>query len=240
MKDVAWLVSVCSENGLKIDNVQAGQLESYSRLLLSWNQNINLISRKDEENVVQNHILNSISFLFFRELRKKSRILDLGTGGGLPGIPLKILMPDIEMVLLDSIAKKTAALSAIVDGVGLKGVGVATGRAEELAPKREFHAVFDYVVSRAAGKLEDVVKWSRGFLKESESPDGRIVPVGTLLVLKGGDFEGELKHTRSLKFVGSVEVVDLNFLGMDEANNFEKKLVLVGMKPASRNSGRQY
>ncbi len=200
--------------------------------MLAANKNVNLISRKDEENFYPNHALNSISFLFRRKLKPDARLLDLGTGGGLPGVPIRIVYDQMTAVFVDSISKKTAALSAILTELGWERSRVVNGRVEELARKSEFQRRFDYVVSRAAGKLDDVVRWSHGLLKSFEQTYDDKIPVGTLIVLKGGKFDDELRHARSLKFVDSVEVADTIFQGMDEIYNKEKKLVLIKYKEA--------
>jgi 16S rRNA (guanine527-N7)-methyltransferase len=236
MKDLNWFISICVANGLTLSEAQASQFERYRGLLLAANKDVNLISRKDEENFYPNHALNSISFLFGRKLKPNAALLDLGTGGGLPGVPIHIIYSEINLLMVDSIGKKIASLSAILDEMRLKSARVATGRAEELSRMREFQGHFDYVISRAAGKLDEVAKWSRGFLKNFEAAAGEQIPVGTLIVLKGGEFENELRHTRSLKFVDSVAVTDTTFQGMDEIYNKEKKLVLIKYKegPARR------
>jgi 16S rRNA (guanine527-N7)-methyltransferase len=157
----------------------------------------------------------------------------LGTGGGLPGIPLKIIYQDLNLTLLDSIVKKTMAVSDIVVRMGLKNVGVITGRAEELAKLDEFKGKFDYVVTRAVGKLAEVIKWSRGFLKESEvshpgfdSLGNNMIPIGSLIALKGGVIDDEVRAARKIKFLETIEVYGIDFRGLDEVENKEKKLVL--------------
>jgi 16S rRNA (guanine527-N7)-methyltransferase len=236
MKDLSWFISICGANGLTLSEAQAFQFERYRQLLLAANKQVNLISRKDEENFYPSHALNSISFLFKRSLKPDAALLDLGTGGGLPGIPVHIIYNEIDLLMVDSIGKKTASVSAILSEMRLKSARVATGRGEELSIKREFQGRFDYVISRAAGKLDEVAKWSRGFLRNFEAAAGEQIPVGTLIVLKGGKFEDELRHTRSLKYVESVAVNDTAFQGMDEIYNKEKKLVLIRYKeiPARR------
>ncbi len=238
MKDISWLVSVCSTNGLQIGKTQAARFEDYRRLLIEWNHRINLISRKDEENFYTRHVINCISFLFGRSIRNGAMLLDLGTGGGLPGIPLKIMNPDLELCLVDSIAKKTAALSAILSDMNMSGVKVVTGRAEELAKTDELKGHFDYVISRAAGKLDELAKWSRGFLKEAEVHTGSEIPAGTLIVLKGGDLADELKYAGKLKYIELISVENIEFDGMDELENKEKKLVLVRYKRQDARAGR--
>jgi len=161
-------------------------------------------------------------------------MLDLGTGGGLPGIPLKIIYGNLNLKLLDSVAKKTAALSDIVGQLQLKNVKILTGRAEELSKSPELKGKFDYVISRAAGKLDEVTKWSRGFLKSFELLANGMISGGTLIVLKGGMIDSELRSARNLKFVESIEVDDIAFIGMEDpvstqdfASQREKKIILV-------------
>ncbi len=230
MKDVDWFVSICAANGLKISDDQASMFEKYRTLLLAANRELNLISRKDEDNFYPNHALNSISFLFLKKLIPDAVMVDLGTGGGLPGIPVHIIYKGMQLTFVDSIMKKTAALSGILQELGIQRSRAVNARAEELSKKGDFQAHFDYVISRAAGKLDDVAKWSRGFLKDSGGDSFGTIPPGTLIVLKGGAFDEELKHTRSMKSVASADVVDTTFQGMDEIYNKEKKLVLITYK----------
>jgi 16S rRNA (guanine527-N7)-methyltransferase len=236
MKDINWFQSICAVNGLPLSAEQADQFENYRRLLLEANKQLNLISRKDEENFYPNHALNSISFLFGLKLKPDAWMLDLGTGGGLPGVPILILNKGIRMRLLDSIGKKTAALQAILHEMKFESAEVITGRAEDLSKRSEFQGRFDYVISRAAGKLDEVAKWSHGFLGSFQAAADDFIPAGTLIVLKGGEFENEIKHARNLKFVRSVTVTETAFQGMDEIYNKEKKLVMINYSAATRQS----
>jgi 16S rRNA (guanine527-N7)-methyltransferase len=230
MKEISWFVSICERNGLRLGDEQAAMFEKYLDLLLSWNSRVNLISRRDEQNFYSHHALNCISFLFSRKLQSDATILDLGTGGGLPGIPLKIIERDLTLTLVDSIVKKTTALSDVVAKMKLDRVRVVNGRAEVLSRTDEYQGKFHYVVTRAAGKLDEVIKWSRGFLKKVESFSGDQIPTGTLIVLKGGTIEDELRAARNLKFVESIGISDIVFNGMDEVENKNKKLVLVNYR----------
>jgi 16S rRNA (guanine(527)-N(7))-methyltransferase RsmG len=239
MKSISWFVSICAANGLILSDKQAAEFENYLRLLLSWNSRVNLISRKDEANFYSHHALNCVSFLFAHRLNPDAKILDLGTGGGLPGIPLKIIYPSLNLTLIDSIAKKTAVIADMVHQMGLENVEILTGRAEELAKSPELRGKFDYVITRAAGRLDEVAKWSRGFLSkipfsgkcfepvgDKMMPIG-IIPSGTLIVLKGGAIDDELRAARKIKFVDSIEVSDITFNGMGELENKDKKIILV-------------
>ncbi len=106
MRDKFWFNNIFIENGFSIDDNKLSLLEKYCNLLINKNQIVNLISPNSEKNIWEEHILHSLSFLLKVKLKQKSHVLDLGTGGGLPGIPLKILFPDIKMVLIDSTQKK--------------------------------------------------------------------------------------------------------------------------------------
>jgi len=109
------LSHICRDNGLRLEDRQVDLLRRYVDLLRGWNARVNLISRRDEENIWWSHILHSLSFLFFLQPGQGMRLLDLGTGGGLPGIPLAILRNDLHIVLLDSIRKKTAAVQEMAE-----------------------------------------------------------------------------------------------------------------------------
>lgn len=208
---------------------QIGLLQEYVGQLLEWNQKINLISRQDEDLVWQNHILHSISLLFVLKLREPSRIMDLGTGGGLPGIPLKILLPDIEFFLLDSTRKKIVAVQDMLRRLGLSGIEAVWGRVEELA--KQENLLFDYIVSRAVAPLSDLVSWSKPILRSQVTGsqtgnDGQPSPPA-LIAFKGGDLEEEVAAANRKQKVGSIDVVDLVFPGSEEISSGGKKIIVV-------------
>jgi 16S rRNA (guanine527-N7)-methyltransferase len=218
------LVAICLANGLFISGEEAEKLAFYAKLLRTWNAKINLISRKDEEHVLDRHILHSLtlrvpSVCDFDFTNK--RVADLGTGGGLPGIPLKIVTPSVEMTLIDSIQKKIVACGEMITELGLTGIHAVGSRAEELARDREHARAYDAIVSRAVAPLDELAKWSsRGLLK----------PGGLLLALKGGNVEEEIARTRKLKFVSKIEEKLLALKEYDEFKKDEKKLVEVMFK----------
>lgn len=216
---VQEVARICGRNSLPLTDLQLARLEEYVRLLIGWNAKINLISRKDTENIWTSHILHSLSMLFVMQIAEGSRLLDLGSGGGLPGIPLSIVRSDLRVVLLDSIVKKTVALSAMVEELRLENVGVVCGRAEEQGRRKEMSGVFDVVAARGVAPLEDLVKWGRRFLK----------PGGTsmLVAFKGGDLTAELSRARIRSGVGDVEVLPLVFPGLAGSELMEKKIIVV-------------
>lgn len=224
-----WLRTVCTKNGLKISDDQLGLIGRYVRLLLEWNEKINLISRRDEENVWQSHILHSIAPLFQMKFREGARVVDLGSGGGLPGIPLKILNPTVHLTMIDSTQKKIMAVDEMTKSLGLDNTTAVWGRVEELAARKEFHQKFDIAVARGVGPLEELVRLANPFLAIQipgrVAAGGNEISDGCLLAYKGGDLEQELAKSRLNKTVRELEVRTLAGEGMDPAT--DKKLVIV-------------
>jgi 16S rRNA (guanine527-N7)-methyltransferase len=219
-------------NGLDIGDDRIELMELYIRLLLDWNKSINLISRKDEENVWK-HILGSISFLFRFKL-PAGKILDLGTGGGLPGIPLAILHPQSEFTLVDSIQKKIKALSSIVTAMKLPNAITICGRGEELTRNPAYRHRFDFVVSRGVSEIRNVIAWSRDFLKAPHAESGKarsgerpLLPVGSILMLKGGDLLLEIETARVKFNPRDIDVIPLVFDGGDPVDFHDKKLIII-------------
>jgi 16S rRNA (guanine527-N7)-methyltransferase len=218
-RNVLEFAGVCRKNGLTLDEPGLAMLERYADLLREWNARVNLISRRDTENLWSAHLLHSVSMLFVADLPAAANVMDLGSGGGLPGIPLAIVRPDLRVVLVDSIAKKTAALSAMVSELGLPNVEVVCGRAEQLAPGHERR--YGVVIVRAVAALEDLLKWSAKLYD-------RGVPGGPMLVaFKGGDLEEELARAKMRMKGVEVRVVPLVFPGSAEAGLEGKKIVVV-------------
>src|SRR5712691_1942891 len=172
MRDVIWLQNICRKNNTEFTDEQANQMESYVSLLLQLNHHINLISRKDVENVWERHILHSISPLFTINMPGDFTILDLGTGGGLPGIPLKIMSPSLEFTLVDSVQKKIKAVSEMIQTLKLTHVTTIWSRAEELSKMPEFKKRFDVVICRAVAPLKELIKWSEPLLKAGSDRNG--------------------------------------------------------------------
>lgn len=173
-----------------VSQAQAQQLMGLQPLYAEWNSKINVISRKDFENFFVHHVLHSLSLTKILQFEPSTTILDVGTGGGFPGIPLAIVFPECDFLLVDSIGKKIKVVEDVADSVGLKNVKAAKMRAEDVQGK------FDFVVSRAVTALPVFMTWVDGKIK----PRGfNKVPNG-VLYLKGGDLQDELsgintKHT---------------------------------------------
>lgn len=215
-----WFRTICKKNGLDPSDAQLELLERYAGLLREWNQRINLISRKDEENVWQSHLLHSVSLLLRVTIADGSRILDLGTGGGLPGIPLKILRPDLTFTLLDSTKKKIDAVAAMIESLGLDGIAARWGRAEDVGKEVGQASHYDLIVARAVASLGDLIKWGRPFLKDPIA--GR-----QLVTLKGGDLMKEILHARRVAGVSKIDTLDLSLADVTEFLASDKKIVVV-------------
>lgn len=166
-----------------LSSTQREQLGKLGTLYPEWNEKINVISRKDIDNLYPNHILHSLGIAKFYDFVPGSRVLDFGTGGGFPGIPLAILFPEVKFHLVDRIGKKLKVVEDIVEQLGLKNVTVQHGDIKEVKGK------FDFVVSRAVMPLNEMVPLLRKLIAKemkNATPNG-------IICLKGGDLTSELK-----------------------------------------------
>lgn len=165
-----------------LSEYQVEQFQKLEPLYLEWNEKINVISRKDTDFLYEKHILHSLGIAKVMQFAPNTKVLDVGTGGGFPGIPLAIMFPEVEFTLIDSIGKKIKVVQGISDGVGLKNVIAIHGRAEKL--KEKYH----FVVSRAVTQMPEFLRWLKGkFEKEQINQKHNGV-----LYLKGGDLAEEL------------------------------------------------
>lgn len=165
-----------------LSDEQKNQFAKLEELYKEWNEKINVISRKDLDSLYEKHILHSLGIAKVMEFAPNTKVLDIGTGGGFPGIPLAILFPKVEFTLIDSIGKKITVVKEVSEGIALKNITAIHGRAEEL--KGKFH----FVVSRAVTQMPVFLRWLKGkFEKEQFNPKHNGV-----LYLKGGDLAEEL------------------------------------------------
>jgi 16S rRNA (guanine(527)-N(7))-methyltransferase RsmG len=167
------------------DPQQLQQLTTYTRLLLEWNQRMNLISPNDEDRIAERHILESLAPCAAWDFPPASRVLDLGSGGGLPGIPLKIMRPDLAMTLLESRQKKALFLNTVVRELLLENCRVLSARAEELA--QTAGESFSIISARAVADLKTLWRWSKPLLAAG----------GALLAMKGGSVDEEMAALKS-------------------------------------------
>ena len=179
-----------------LSDVQIHQFESLYELYTDWNAKINVISRKDIENLYLHHVLHSLAIAQVISFKPDTKILDVGTGGGFPGIPLAILFPESEFTLIDSIGKKIKVGQEVANAIGLKNINLKHLRVQEEKNK------FDFVVSRAVMPLDDLVKLVRkNIVKEQKNA----LPNG-LICLKGGELQHEILPYKNI--ASSYEISD--------------------------------
>ncbi|TAE68461.1 MAG: 16S rRNA (guanine(527)-N(7))-methyltransferase RsmG [Bacteroidetes bacterium] len=193
--------------------IQCQQFEKLPALYQEWNEKINVISRKDIEELMERHVLHALAIAKVTLFKSGANIMDLGTGGGFPGIPLAIMFPEANFLLVDSIGKKIKVAQAVIEALELKNVQAVHERAEKIDDE------FDFVVSRAVAPLSDLANWcNKKFLKmyNHKYKNG-------IFCLKGGDLKEELKP-----FGKDVKTWDINDFFEEEFFN-EKKVVYLKM-----------
>ena len=182
-------MNIIRSNFSDLTDSQIKQYESLMRLYKSWNNKINVISRKDISELNIRHVLHSLSIAKIIEFIPETKILDVGTGGGFPGIPLAIMFPEVSFHLTDSIGKKIKVVKAISNELGLKNVVAEQIRAQNINQQ------YDFVISRAVTNMTDFIKIVDG--KVSTSSQNSLA--NGILYLKGGDLTNELKQLKNVK-----------------------------------------
>ena len=166
---------------------QQAQFFLLEELYKDWNQKVNVVSRKDIDELYLRHVLHSLGIAKIQEFKDGAEVLDVGTGGGFPGIPLAILFPNVHFTLVDSIGKKIKVVDEVVQGLGLNNVVTINARVEELQKQ------FDFIVSRAVAAMPTFVHWIKGKIKKESLHERR----NGILYLKGGDLSEELKEYKT-------------------------------------------
>lgn len=167
-----------------LSNTQKEQFSKLENLYKNWNTKINVVSRKDIDELYLRHVLHSLGIAKVQGFKPNSKILDVGTGGGFPGIPLAILFPESDFYLVDSIGKKIKVVREVVQELGLKNVKSEHIRVEKVKGE------FDFIVSRAVTNMDDFVKWTRKKIAKKQKHELK----NGILYLKGGDLTEELQN----------------------------------------------
>ena len=193
-----------------LNDIQIEQFSKLKKIYSDWNNKINIISRKDIKNIYERHVLHSLVIAKFIKFNKGTTVLDLGTGGGFPGIPLSIIFPDVNFILVDSIKKKIVVVDAIVNELGLKNVKSEWSRAENLDYK------YDFLVTRAVAKMSLLIDWSKG--KFNKNSNNHIL--NGIIALKGGNVDDELKNIQQKEIVDIKDIFDTHYFS-------DKKIIYV-------------
>jgi len=166
-------------------NLSEKQIEQFAKLedlYKKWNEKINVISRKDTDSLYEKHVLHSLGIAKVMEFAPGTKVLDIGTGGGFPGIPLAILFPETQFTLIDSIGKKITVVNGVAEGIGLENLTAIHGRAEKVKDK------FHFIVSRAVTQMPEFLRWLKGKFEKDQFNTKH----NGVLYLKGGDLAEEL------------------------------------------------
>ncbi|MBD5088699.1 MAG: 16S rRNA (guanine(527)-N(7))-methyltransferase RsmG [Clostridiales bacterium] len=217
-------VSSLKEWNIELSEIQIQQFIQYYELLIEKNKVMNLTGITEWEEVVQKHFVDSLALVKAIDLSEPLKILDMGTGAGFPGIPLKIAFPNLQIVLLDSLNKRIKFLQEVIENLGLKEIEAYHGRAEEFAKKQEFREKFDYVVSRAVANLATLSEYCIPYVKRS----GKFIPY------KSGEITEELEQSKK-----AIQILGGNLLEVKEFllpdSDIGRSLVIVEKVQSTKN-----
>ena len=170
-----------------IDEEKIDKFKRYAALIKEWNEKINLTAITDEDGIIKKHFIDSISVLESNVIKRGMKIIDIGTGAGFPGIPLKIIMPESEILLVDSLNKRICFLNEVISLLGLHGIQAVHGRAEEMARKPVQREKFDIAVSRAVANMTVLAEYCIPFVKTG----------GYFIAMKGPSSESEIEESKT-------------------------------------------
>lgn len=214
--DLLEFWTICSANNIVMDREQMKLIERYRDELKYWNGKVNMISRQEEEEILEKQILHSLSIMKYIDFKNKAKCLDVGTGGGLPGIPLKIARQDLDMLMIDSIQKKIKMVSMFAKHTGLKKIEALSVRAEDMEKQKQYISAFDYVFARAVKKIVVVLNWIKPLLKSD----------GSVIFLKGGNLNDEIEEAKKYYPNLVVNEIDIKINGFHWFEENAKKIVI--------------
>ncbi|MDI6827586.1 MAG: 16S rRNA (guanine(527)-N(7))-methyltransferase RsmG [Armatimonadota bacterium] len=220
------LASGASELGIHLDEKQLDAFDVFTSLLLEWNKKFNLTRITSPEEIAVKHYIDSLALLKFVNIPSGSMLIDIGTGAGFPGIPLKIVRPDLKLTLLDSVRKKLVFLEVAVAEMGLKDVELIHGRAEDIGRVQSYRESYDFVVSRAVARLNVLAEFCLPFCRIG----------GIFAAYKGADISDEVKDAKNaIQILGGEEPIVNSFILPE--SDLSRTLVIVRK---SRNTPAAY
>ena len=219
MRDKKILIDGLSSLSFQADEKQIQQFEDYYDLLVEKNKVMNLTAITEYEEVVRKHFLDSLLFASCKLPMEKKKLLDLGTGAGFPGIPLKIMFPNTEFILMDALNKRISFLQEVIEKLGLTKIQAVHERAEEAAAKPEYREQFDYCVSRAVAKLSTLSEYCIPFVKVG----------GSFVSYKASDCEDECNEAKNAAFILAGGTIKTNRFLLPETD-IERTFVIIEKK----------
>ena len=209
----------CQAFGVTLTEKQIEQFEKYYELLVEWNKVMNLTGITEFDEVMQKHFVDSAAAAKYVEMEKVNSLIDVGTGAGFPGIPLKILYPHLQVTLLDSLNKRIKFLEEVVDNLGLTGIETVHGRAEDAAKKAEYREQFDLSVSRAVANLASLTEYCLPFVKVG----------GKFVSYKSVSVDEEIAQSKKAVYVLGGEIGKVEKFNLPESD-MERALVIIEKK----------
>lgn len=209
-----------SKIDINLDNEICNKLYNYMNLLLEWNEKINLTAITDEKEIILKHFIDSFTINKF--INSGDKMLDIGTGAGFPGLPIKIIRPEVDVFLMDSLNKRINFLNEVIESLQLKNIEAFHSRAEEMAKNNKFREKFDVVTSRAVAKLNILLEYMLPYTKID----------GKCLCMKGPNIEEEIKEAeKALKILGG-EIEKIEKIILPDSN-IERKIIIIRKKSAT-------
>jgi 16S rRNA (guanine527-N7)-methyltransferase len=198
--------------GVELSDTQVEQFNIYKKLLVEWNNKINLTAITDDVGIIKKHFVDSASIISSQLIKANSKIIDVGTGAGFPGIPIKILMPDTDITLLDALNKRVKFLNTIIEELDLKGIRTEHGRAEEMSRNKNFREKFDIATARAVANMNLLSEFCMPYVKKG----------GFFIAMKGPSGYEELENAKNaIRILGGKErkIVETEILGEEMKHN---------------------